>query len=194
MKERVAKAIRIITVPPVLTLAMLGILYYLYGEKFATLSQLVMALILLVLVPSCAYLISNSENNNQTDKRGKQRKMAFIFNLVGYLSAMIIGFFMMCTEMMMCILISYFLAVLILTFVNKVSGVKASGHACSCVLPYLILCYWSGGKVVLICLILYLGEFWASVSLKRHTVFEFISGSFVAIVVFSIVFLLFGFY
>ena len=80
---------------------------------------------------------------------------------------------------------AYFLSVLVLTIVNKGLKIKASGHACSCTLPYLILTYYFSGYVTIICLLLYLAEFWASVELKRHTVKEFFSGTIVAWAIFA---------
>ena len=89
--------------------------------------------------------------------------MAFIFNLVSYLAAMVIGYCVGCNIMLQWIFNAYFLSVLVLTIVNKGLKIKASGHACSCTLPYLILTYYFSGYVTLICLLLYLAEFWASV-------------------------------
>lgn len=132
--------------------------------------------------------------NAEEDPREAQRNMAFILNLAGYLIALLTGKIMKCSEMLMCVLFSYLLAVLILTFLNKVCKIRASGHACSCTLPYLFLSYWLKGVTVLICIILYGIEFWASVQLKRHTVSEFLTGSITALVVFGVAALHFGFY
>ena len=98
---------------------------------------------------------------------------------------MLIGYCVGCTRMLQWILNGYFLAVLILTIVNKVFKIRASGHACSCTFPYLILSYYFGGYVTVICLILYLTEYWASVELKRHTVKEFLGGTIVAWIIFA---------
>ena len=48
--------------------------------------------------------------------------------------------------------------------------------------------------LILICMILYGIEFWASVQLKRHTVSEFLAGSITAFVVFGITALYLGFF
>ena len=78
----------------------------------------------------------------------------------------------------------YLMGVILLTVLNKGFHIKASGHACSCVMAYLLLGEWLGLGVFFICVPLYLGEFWASVSLKRHTVKEFIGGTGVAVFAF----------
>ena len=65
--------------------------------------------------------------------------------------------------------------------------IRASGHACSCTLPYLILSYYFGRGAAIICLILYLAEGWASVELKRHTIKEFLGGTIVACLIFAVI-------
>ena len=194
MKDKIAQIVRMITVPPVLILFMLLILFGVFGESFASLSELIMAVVFLSLVPACAYPMAKLRKNTVKDSRETQRNMAFILNLAGYLIALLAGKKMQCSEMMTCVLSSYLLAVLVLTFLNKICKIRASGHACSCTLPYLFLSYWLKGVTVLVCMILYGIEFWASVYLKRHTVSEFLAGSITALVVFGITALYFGFY
>lgn len=194
MKDKIAQIVRIITVPPALILFMLLILFGVFGERFASLSELIMAVIFLSLVPAFAYPMAKLSKNTDEDSRETQRNMAFILNIAGYLIALLTGKKMQCSEMMMCVLSSYLLAVLVLTFLNRICKIRASGHACSCTLPYLFLSYWLKGVTVLVCMILYGIEFWASVYLKRHTVSEFLEGSITALVVFGIAALYFGFY
>ena len=184
MKEKIAKIIRIITIPPIEALAMLLILYGTKQEEFGNMENLRMAVLFLTVIPICSYLIASRKRDKQ-DMRNNQRNMAFIFNFLSYLAAMLIGYCVGCTRMLQWILDGYFLAVLILTIVNKVFKIRASGHACSCTFPYLILSYYFGGYVTVICLILYLVEFWASVELKRHTIKEYLAGTIVAWIIFA---------
>lgn len=184
MKEKTAKIIRIITIPPIEAMVMLLILYRLKQEEFGNLGNLLMAVLFLTVIPICSYPIASRKRGEQ-DMRNNQRNMAFIFNFLSYLAAMLIGYCVGCTRMLQWILNGYFLAVLILTIVNKVFKIRASGHACSCTFPYLILSYYFGGYVTVICLILYLAEFWASVELKRHTTKEFLGGTIVAWIIFA---------
>ena len=184
MKEKTAKIIRIITIPPIEAMVMLLILYRLKQEEFGNLGNLLMAVLFLTVIPICSYPIASRKRGEQ-DMRNNQRNMAFIFNFLSYLAAMLIGYCVGCTRMLQWILNGYFLAVLILTIVNKVFKIRASGHACSCTFPYLILSYYFGGYVTVICLILYLVEFWASVELKRHTIKEYLAGTIVAWIIFA---------
>ena len=185
MKEKAAKIIRMITIPPIEALVMLLILYGLKREEFGTPGKLFLAILFLTVIPICSYPIA-ARKKNPEEKRNDQRKMAFIFNFASYLAAMLIGYCVGCSGMLQWIFNDYFLAVMILTIVNKGFKVRASGHACSCTLPYLIISYCLGWIPAVICMVFYLAEFWASVELKRHTVKEFVLGSEVACLVFLV--------
>lgn len=184
MKEKIAKIIRIITIPPVEVFAMLIILYEMKKMEFGNLGNLIIVVLLLSIIPVCAYPVA-SKMRGKDDARNNQRNMAFLFNFLSYLAAMLIGYYMGYSSMLQGILNAYFLSVLVLTIINKGVKIKASGHACSCTLPYLFLSYYFGRYVAGICLVLYLLEFWASIELKRHTVKEFLIGSMVACLVFA---------
>lgn len=59
MKDKIAQIVRIVTVPPVLILFMLLILFGVFGERFASLSELIMAVVFFI---ACTCLrISNGE-------------------------------------------------------------------------------------------------------------------------------------
>ena len=184
MREKTAKIIRIITIPPIEVFVMLLILYGSRREEFGISGNLMMAILFLSVIPICSYPIA-ARKKNQKENRNNQRKMAFVFNFLSYLAAMAAGYCAGCTRMLQWIFNGYFLAVLVLTIVNKVFKIKASGHACSCTLPYLILSYYFGGIVAAVCLILYLVECWASVELKRHTIKEYLAGTIVAWIIFA---------
>ena len=191
VKEKAAEIIRIITIPPIEALVMLLILYGAKREVFGNLKRLMMAVIFLSVIPICAYPMASGKRRGESD-RNKQRNMAFAFNFLSYLAGMLMGYAMGCTRMLQWILNSYFLVVLILTIINKGFKIRASGHACSCTFPYLVLSYFFGNKAAVICLILYLAEFWASVTLKRHTIQEYLGGTVVACLVFAGIFPMLG--
>lgn len=102
----------------------------------------------LVVIPACAYPSVLFMKNGATENRQLQRGLAFTFNLLGYVGALVLGITMQCGQMLRTILISYLTAALILTLLNKRVHIKASGHACSCVLPCLFFIYWLGVKAI----------------------------------------------
>lgn len=185
MKEKIAKIIRILTIPPMLTLIMLLALRHSYGENFASTQMFYLAIITLVMIPMLAYPLSFMKKSDPKITRERQRQLAFVMNLIGYFLAFIFGIIMKCSQMFLSIIVSYFFGVVLLTFLNKVCKTRASGHACSCVLPYMYLCYWLKSSIIFICILCYAIEFWASIELKRHTVSEFLQGTIVAILAFA---------
>lgn len=187
MKDTLAKAIRTITVPPILSAAMLLIFRYVYGNDFITVPLLILEILFFVILPVSAYPLTSMKKKEGESTRERQRKLAFLLNLLGYVLALLVGIACGCSQMLLTILLGYFLSVLVLTIVNKIFKVRASGHACSCVLPYLFFCHWLGNGAIWLCAILYVAEFWASVRLKRHTVQEFLLGSVIAAGVFGLV-------
>lgn len=190
MKNRIAKGIRVITVPPVLVSAMLLILHRAYGEEFASVPMLLCAIFFLALIPVLAYPIASFQHKQRESQemfptlRDTQRHRAFLLTIVGYCVGFIAGWLGHCTTMMMGIFTGYLIGVVILTVLNRCFHIKASGHACSCVIAYLFLWYWLGCGALLIYIPLYIGEFWASVFLKRHTLKEFIWGTGAAVLAF----------
>lgn len=185
-KERIAGVIRKVTVPPVLAAAMLLILRAAFGDGFISLPLLAAEILFLVIVPVSAYPLSRFRSGEKGGREG-QRRLAFVTNLLGYTLALAAGIIGGGNRMLLMILWGYFLAVLFLTLLNKVGKVRASGHACSCTLPYLFFCDFLGAGAAVVCAALYLAEFWASVRLKRHTVKEFLLGSLTAGAVFLLV-------
>lgn len=184
MKRKLAKIIRIITIPPVEIFVMLTILYRTYGNIFASTKEFFLAVLFLAVIPMCAYIVP-AKSSDKEAARNHQRNLAFAFNFLSYLAAVLIGYFASFSHMLLQILTAYFLSVLLLTLLNKVAHIRASGHACSCTLPYLILSFYFGSIALFICLILYFAEFWASVELKRHTKSEFLIGSLTACLTFA---------
>lgn len=180
MKDRIAGVIRKITVPPELAAAMLLIFRMTFGESFISWPLLAAEMLFLVLVPVSAYPIS-MRKDAKNGGRESQRKLAFIMNLFGYGCALAAGIAGNGSQMLLAVLWGYFLAVILLILLNKLAGIRASGHACSCTLPYLFFCRYLGIEAVFACLLLYLAEFWASVRLKRHTAKEFLLGSLTAL-------------
>lgn len=72
---------------------------------------------------------------------------------------------------------TYFISVVLLTFVNKVLKVKASGHACSITAPCLLIAMFCGWYHIFPCLLIAAASVWASLYLKRHTVKELLFGA-----------------
>ena len=169
MKTKIAKIIRIITVPPIMILGLIIILSSLRKDIFQNNTQIIISILFLGIVPILAYLLQPILPKFKNKGREGQRKLAFILNIVGYILAVIIGYFMGVGSNLQFIYNTYLISVILLTILNKGFHIRASGHACSSTGPLLFLVYFIGIKAIVPCIIVGALTIWASLTLKRHT-------------------------
>ena len=183
-KEKFAKIIRSITVPPLLVLLLLLILFFSKDTVFTNITELILSIFFLVLLPVAAYPLASIIPKYKDNVREGQRHLAFILSLAGYTLAVIYGFFAHINKGLLLIYLTYFISVIILTVFNKIIKIRASGHACSIMGPLILTVYFIGWKCVLPCIILFALIIWSSLILKRHTMKELIFGSSSAVISF----------
>ncbi len=172
-----AKIIRVITVPPVMVGTLIILLSVLRTDVFAGFGQSLLTLLFLAIIPVLAYPISMMLPAIREKGRDGQRNLAFALSAVGYAGGFVYGLAAHVSTPLMIIFGTYFLSVIVLTFMNKVIKVRASGHACSIAGPIGLVCYLLPPVCIVVSLCLYAAIFWASVHMGRHTVREFIWGS-----------------
>lgn len=189
-KEKFAKIIRTITVPPVLVFLLLILLFFTKDTLFRNVTELLLSIGFLMLVPAAAYPLAALIPKYKEKERESQRNLAFILSLVGYIAAVVYGLAAHVSQNLLLIYLSYFISIVTLTFFNKVIKLRASGHACSIAGPLILMVYFLGWKCVLPCAVLFALIIWASLTLKRHTPKELITGSTAATAAFFISLLL----
>lgn len=86
-KERIAKAIRVLSVPPVMVSVLILILAFSKDGIFRSALEIVITIVLLGFVPILAYGLQKILPGFKEQGREGQRKLAFITNLVGYSAA-----------------------------------------------------------------------------------------------------------
>ena len=173
----VAKVIRVVTIPPVMVGTLLLLLTHFRPDVMTNYTESLMSLLCLAIIPVLAYPISYIVPSIKAKGREGQRNLAFICSVVGYLGGVVYGLVAQVSESLMVIFGTYFLSVIVLTIMNKVIKVRASGHACSIAGPIGLVCYFLPPIFIPISLLAYVAIFWASVHMGRHTVREFIFGS-----------------
>ena len=188
--DNFAKIIRVITVPPVLVLLLLIILFASKDTIFTDVTELIVSILFLMLLPVAAYPLALVIPKYKEKGREGQRKLAFILSLVGYISALVYGLVAHVSQGLLLIFVTYVISVAILIVLNKIIMIRASGHACSITGPLILMVYFIGWKCVLPCVALFALIIWASLSLKRHTRKELITGSCSAVIAFAISLLL----
>lgn len=151
-KENIAKMIRIVTTPPILITALILILSISRDDIFRGMGEILMSILLLGMVPVLAYPLQRILPGWKEGGREGQRNLAFVLNLAGYMSALILGYLSGAGKNLKLIDITYFLSVVILTAFNKFIHIRASGHACGVTGPLLLLLYFTGWAVLIPCL------------------------------------------
>ena len=172
-----ARIIRVVTVPPVMVGTLIILLSTLRTDVFASMGQSIMTLVFLAVIPVLAYPLSIMMPSVKAKGRDGQRNLAFLLSAVGYTGGVIYGLVIHASKLMMIIFGTYLLSLIVLTFMNKVLKIRASGHACSIAGPIGLVCYFLPPAFIIGALVLYAAIFWASVHMGRHTVKEFVWGS-----------------
>lgn len=176
MLNKIAKVIRIITVPPVMVAALLTLLFF-TDDVFPAPLDYWLTLLFLAVVPMLAYPAQLLVSRWRAGGRKTQRLLAFVFSFVGYSAAVIVSIVRNAIPNLLYISGVYLASVILLTLFNCFTPWHASGHSCSTAGPILLVCLFSGWYAVPVGLVIFGASFWASVYMKRHTVREFLLGA-----------------
>ena len=185
-KERIAKAIRVLSVPPVMVSVLILILAFSKDGIFRSALEKVITIVLLGFVPILAYGLQKILPGFKEQGREGQRKLAFITNLVGYSAAFLWALIADVENALLLICLTYFFSVVFLTICNNGLHYRASGHASSFTGPLVLLIYFFGWKVIIPCLVIAALIIWSSIYLKRHTVKEIVGGIVVCLLSFTL--------
>ena len=185
-KERIAKAIRVLSVPPVMVSVLILILAFSKDGIFRSALEIVITIVLLGFVPILAYGLQKILPGFKEQGREGQRKLAFITNLVGYSAAFLWALIADVENALLLICSTYFFSVVLLTICNNGLHYRASGHASSFTGPLVLLIYFFGWKVIIPCLVIAALIIWSSIYLKRHTVKEIVGGIVVCLLSFTL--------
>lgn len=171
-----AKGVRVLTVPPILITGMLITLTITLDNFYGSAGQMILAVILLGLVPILAYPLQKLLPT-KGEVREEQRNLAFILTFTGYLTALVCSVLGNCGKELQYIIVTYFISMVLLVFLNKVLHVRASGHACSVTGTLFFLSFFLGKQAVIPCICIAIAVIWSSLYLKRHTIREIFWGA-----------------
>jgi hypothetical protein len=184
MKEKIAKVVRVLSVPPVMALTLILIVYFTKPGVFANVAELLVTVFFLSVVPVLAYPFSYLVPSLKNRGREGQRSFAFLLTAVSYPLLVLYTVIAGTGDDFSLIAYTYLLSLVVLLLMNKGIGLKASGHACSVTGPIVLICYFIGMKGILFGLALYALIFWASLVTKGHTAKELIWGALASILAF----------
>lgn len=103
--------------------------------------------------------------------------LAFIFCLLAYTFLYIYGLCFSVSHRLLFVYECYLFSFLLLAAVNVFCHVRASGHACGTTGPLLLAGCLAGWQWIIPFFVVFLLVIWASVTLQRHAVEEFLLGS-----------------
>ena len=177
-------------VPPVIVTVFLLLLWGSDRGIFGDTANLLVSILGLGLVPVLAYLLWAIVPGLRRKGRKTQRSLAFLFSLIGYIGTFLYGHIHGVPEKLLLILDSYLASLLLLSFINYVIRIKASGHACSVAGPLVLFVYFAGWVSLIPCLAIEVLSCWASHRTKRHTLSQLLLGTAAALCAFGIAWLL----
>ncbi len=183
---KIAHAVRIISVPPVMVGTLIVLLWFLRDDVFASAVEMWVSMSLLAILPMMAYPLSVMIPSIRKKGRDGQRSLAMYLSAIGYLAVFIYGFVAAVGKNVMVVYTGYFLSVVIILVLNKVFKIRASGHACSVSGPLVYTAYFLGIWGIIIGTLLWGLIFWASLVMKRHTVREYFLGTLTCLVSFGV--------
>ena len=184
----ISRIIRFFTIPAVLTGAMAALLWLGGGLSG---SEWLAAEFCLMLIPLLAYPIGAMGPLRGTERRARQRSLAMIFGVIGYVLGLLWALWTDASRLAKILFASYVISTLILLVLNKLLHFRASGHACSTTAPLIFLSWQLGPAWIFPGILVVAAVYAASLRLKRHTFPQLTVGSAISLLAGSLCFLIF---
>ncbi len=188
---KLAHAVRIVSVPPVMVGILLVLLYTLREDVMVTPWEMTASLMGLTILPMLAYPVAFAIPSIRKKGREGQRSLAMYFSTVGYVAVFVYGLIASVGTGLMHIYAGYLFSVVIILVSNKVFKVRVSGHACSVSGPLVYSGYFLGIWGIIVGAACWGVILWASLVMKRHTFKEFLLGTLTCLVSFTVGWLIF---
>ncbi len=185
-KNRLAKIIRAVAVPPTFVAILTVCMYFITPDVFRHIGDLLAVVTALALVPALAYPIAAVIPKYKEKGRDGSRSLAFVTSLLGYVGGTVYAFVSGATGALKFIFVGYIVALCALLVFNKILKFKASGHACGILGPLLYAVYFLGFGWLIPCVAVGAAVVWASIYRKSHTPKELLLGGMCAVVGFCV--------
>ncbi len=187
-KRALAKALRIITVAPIMAFAAFTVMLAV-GGIFNNIYEYLWTILFMTLLPLTAYPLQKVLSPFRDKGRKGQRTLAMIMANVGYILSLIYASVANISDTLLAVFVTYVLSGALILIINKVFRFKASGHACGSAGPVGVLIYFMGrtpaGIVTLVLGIALLAAvLWGTVKTHSHTASQFIVGGIIPIIIF----------
>ncbi len=175
--KKFLKGLRICTLPPIMALLMLSVLYCFCPELFGGVEYYLLAALFLVVIPVLVYVLKPEHSDSpKGEGREEQRSAAMWLSLGSYLSGSVLAAVLKSSVELKKIYLVYVISGLLMLFINKVLGMRASGHACG-VMGMVVCLFDSVGIPALLGFLFLAATYAASLKMRRHSWDELIVGS-----------------
>lgn len=185
------RIIRIITVAPILALAMVIVVGINCKEVFPTVWHMVYSLFFIGILPLLSYPLQKYIPGYKNKGREGQRNLAIIFAALGFTLGCILSFVFPTSVGLQVIFTEYFLGSAIILFCNKVCQIRISGHACGALAPVVLFIHFNLYTAAFVGAALAVLIFIASIKTKRHTLSQLIGGGLVPLISIMIISLIY---
>jgi len=175
------KAVRVITIAPVMALLLLLSLYFFAPEQGITLVQLLFAVFFLTVLPVSAYPLQPLVPGFKDKGRKGQRDLAIIAAVLGYIGGILHCVFFGAPEVLLVVYLCYLMSGVMIALFSKFTPIKASGHACGIAGPIAAATYYLG-PWALLGTVLFAVVLVSSLRMKRHTLPEFLIGGAISVI------------
>jgi hypothetical protein len=174
--DKLTKAVRVLTVAPLMALLMLTILYFRDPAIFGGILYYILSVVFLTVFPLLAYPLQPLFRAFRGKGREGQRTLAIYFAVAGYIGGCLAAALFGAPKGVWVIFLCYLASGALVLLVNKLLHFKASGHACGVTGPFILLLYF--GRTAGFLGIPLLALVWASsIAMKRHTALQLLGGS-----------------
>lgn len=173
LKDRLAKAVRILTTPPVFAFALCTIAYFGLEDAFASPVHYWMAVFCLTLLPLLSYLLFICVPALRKKGRNTERNLALAFSVAGYVGGFLFSHWGG-TAFERVVMDTYLFSGALLALCTLLRF-KASGHASGCSGPIIALALFISPWFLLGYTLL-TPVVWSSLKLKRHTPLQLLVG------------------
>ncbi|MBR5870862.1 MAG: hypothetical protein IKZ09_07485 [Clostridia bacterium] len=177
MMQNIFKTIRKITIPPVFAALFLTLVYLSHRAYIGSIGHLLGAVFFLSVLPTLAYPMQKVLPKYKNRGREGQRSLAILFSFGGYLLGTLTAFAIETPFELRLLYVQYLLCGIGMFVLNKIFGIKASGHACGIVGPVIMCLYFGMYIPALIGAALILPVYISSVRTGQHTVPQLFGGS-----------------
>ena len=171
-------AVRILTLPPIVTGVTLLLMYAPAG--LLTRRELLLCEVFLLVIPLAAYPLREIFHIGKDRRRG-QRGTALVCSAVGYLCGFLWSMLTPCSWLVHILFLSYVISIAALLLLNVGFGLRASGHACSTTAPAFLLTWKLHPLFAIPSVLLIAAVYRSSLKLSRHTLPQLLAGSAVSL-------------